>query len=297
LGLIFSHTQKTVESIYIKSIPVALVIQIILGGGLIDLDSINPKHKSYTPIVADFVVSRWAYEASMVYLFKQNKYEREFYSMERDISFGRINSSYILPAIEAQLHYCERNYQEKPDSVQNMLKSIGNTLRFLAKNQDIFPYENINKLNKEDFNSMLARDLLEYLEYLELHFYSLHVNSVDLKKAHIQQLTDSLGSDYLDNLKTKYHNYALSEKVTNENSPDAIRYFSARPVQVKNTIYKYPDSDIGRGQMFIPEKQFNGQHIDTTEYNVSIIWLINLMLYVMLVTDIFGKLGMSNRNE
>jgi hypothetical protein len=297
LGLIFSNTQKSIESIYSKSIPVALLIQIILGGGLINLDSINLNQKSYTPLIADLVVSRWAYEASMVYRFKQNDYERLFYNLNRDISFGMINSYYVLPAIESQIHYCERNYQENTDSVKIMLQSIRNTLQYLAANQEIFPYENINKLNISEFNSMLARDILEYLEYLELHFYSLHVNSVDLKEERERKISDSLGQEYIQTLKTKYYNYALAEKVTNEKTQDAIQYFNSRPIQVKNAVYKYPDSDFGRGQMYIPEKQFSGQHIDTMEFNISIIWLINLLLYVMLVTDILGKLGLSNRKE
>jgi hypothetical protein len=178
-----------------------------------------------------------------------------------------------------------------------MLQSIKNTLIYLVANQEIFPYENINKLNISEFNSLLAKDILEYLEYLELYFYSLHVNSVDLKEEHRRKIADSLGQEYIQALKTKYFNYALAEKVTNGKAQDAVKYILNRPVQVKNAIYKYPDSDFGRGQMFIPEKQFSGQRIDTMEFNISIIWLINLLLYVMLVTDVLGKLGFSNRTE
>jgi hypothetical protein len=144
---------------------------------------------------------------------------------------------------------------------------------------------------------MLAKDLLEYYEYLELHFYSLHINSLDLKTNFRNQISDSLGNSYIAELKSKYFNYAIANEVTNEKLTEPIRFYNNRPIQVKDAIYKYPDSDFGRGQMYIPEKQFSGQRIDTMEFNISIIWLINLMLYVILVTDILGKLGMSNRKD
>lgn len=295
LGLIFSNTQKSLESIYVKSIPVALVIQILLGGGFFNLDTINLKNKSYTPLVADLVVTRWAYEASMVYHFKQNKYEREFYDLNRDISSGRINSLYLLPIIKSQILYCENHSSASKDSITIMLKSIKSTLNNLSENYDIFSYENIKKLNVLEFNSLLAKDMLEYLEYLELYFYSLHFNSIDMKEEYKKQISDSLGAEYLQNLKANYHNYAIAEEATNGKIQDPIQYYNGIPISVKYPIYKYPDSDLGRGQMYIPEKQFSGQRIDTIEFNLSIIWMINLMLYIMLVTNILGKLGMSNR--
>jgi len=84
--------------------------------------------------------------------------------------------------------------------------------------------------------------------------------------------------------------------VTNSTIQYPIRFYNNTPVQIKHAIFKYPDSDIGRGQMFIPEKQFSGQRIDTLEFNVSVLWMINLMLYVMLVTNLLSRLGISNRS-
>jgi ABC-type multidrug transport system ATPase subunit len=294
LGLIYSNTQKSLDAIYVKSIPIALMLQILFGGGFFNLDMINFKNNAHTPLIADLMVSRWAYEASMVYHFKYNQYEQEFYEIDRDITSGRIISTHLLPIIESQIRYCEKNYQESTDSVRIMLQSVRNNLYKLANTYEVFPYENIKKLTAGDFNSMLARDLLEYLEYLELHFYSLHVNSVDLKEEYERKMADSLGPDYLDAIKNKYHNHAIADVVTNSSVEDPVQYFNGQPVQVKQAVFKYPHSEIGRGQMFIPEKKFSGQVISTLEFDISIIWMINLMLYIMIVTNLLQKLGISN---
>ncbi|MBN2523808.1 MAG: ATP-binding cassette domain-containing protein [Bacteroidales bacterium] len=296
LGLIFSNTRKSLESIYVKSIPIALIIQILLGGGFFSLDAISLKYKRYTPFIADLAVSRWAYEASMVYHFKQNKYERKFYDLDRDISSGKMNYVHLMPIVKSQIQYCEKEYQSHQDSVKSKLQSIKNILVFLANNYEVFPYENIHGLNLSDFNSMLAKDLLEYVEYLELHFYSMHANSKDLKEEYEKQISDSLGPEFLRNLRSAYYNYAIADKVTNDSIQDPIRFYNNTPVQIKHAVFKYPDSDIGRGQMFIPEKQISGQRIDTLEFNVSVIWMINLMLYVMLVTNLLSRLGIRNRS-
>ena len=70
---------------------------------------------------------------------------------------------------------------------------------------------------------------------------------------------------------------------------DKTEFNNGRPFQVIDPVFQYPVSQFGHGQLFIPEKMFNGEIFGTLEFNLSVIWLFNLILYVLLLSDIKKK--------
>jgi hypothetical protein len=288
LGLIFSDTHRSLEIIYARTIPLVIILQLLFGGGFIDINSVRPGGKNYTLLFSDFMVSRWGYEAAMVNQFRNNDYERRFYDTDRSYALSEINTLYILPAIKTQLNYCKSHVQDQSDTLNTLLNSINYTLDQLAANHDIFPYENIHHLTMDDFNETLADDAAEYIEYLEFYFFSQMERSEKLREQMEKKIADSLGTDYLNELRTKCYNYAVANKVLKKDLSESIKYYRGVPLQTRYPVYQYPHSNFGRAPMFIPEKQFSGERIDTIEFNISIIWLINLLLYVILITNLTG---------
>jgi hypothetical protein len=243
------------------------------------------------------MVSRWAYEANMVYQFKKNRYNEPLYGVDRSASVGFINTFYVIPELKNELEYCRSNFKTKPDSVDIRLKAILSNMKYYAKHFDVFPYENLDLIRIKTFNVELADDLAEYIEYLDLYFLSLYQNSQAEKVQLEQTLTDSLGEDYLSELKANYMNRAVNRVVTNSQSETIISHSDAHPAIKIDQIYQYPRSDLGRAQLFLPEKMINGQLIDTVEFNISIIWLINLLIYVVLVTGVIANIRKQGRNS
>lgn len=289
LGLFFSKTHQSLETIYSRSIPLVIILQLLFGGGIIDPEPTRSTSKNYTMLFSDLMVARWAYEAAMIYQFRNNRYQKNFFNLDRKYTLSEVNTNYLIPVLRAQLIYCRDHFDEKHDTVQNLLKSLNYNLELLASNHDIFPYENIQKLTLDEFDKELASDAQEYLEYLEFYFSTLMERMKNEKNILEQKLIDSLGSDFLNKLKTAHYNYAVANRVTKNNINEPIKYFNNIPIQISYPIYQYPRSDFGRAQMFLPEKQFSGERVDTIEFNISIIWLINLLLYILLITNIINK--------
>ena len=288
-GLLMSENHSRLEDIYSRTIPLIILFQLIFGGGFIRLDSL-PGSRKYTPLISDLMTSRWAYEAAMVYQFRTNDYNRFFYDLDRKISTGFVNSFYIIPELKEDVEYCRSNYRTQPDTVTYLLNAMGTRLKYYAQHFDVFPYENINLLRAKSFSEELADDLSEYIEYLDLHFLSLYQNTEAEKNQYEQFLDDSLGSNYLQTLKMRCMNRAVNSEVTNANAENIVRAGEKPPLQLIDQVYQYPVSDLGRAGFFLPEKKINGQIIDTVEFNISIIWLINLLIYVALVTGVIEKI-------
>ena len=242
MGLLLSTIHKSLFNLLTKSLPIIMVLEIIYGGGFINMNSVGFSQKSYTPIVADLMVSRWAYESLMVYQFKNNKYESNFYETDRRISNTRFNAVTLVPLLKSNLNYCETNFESHPDSVGILLNSIRVCLERLRQYNDIFPYENIDKLTSEAFNKEVSLDLREYLEYLNLQFYS----QLETATKRLKLISDSLNnSDPVVNttwLKNRYYNEAISSLVKNAKSENTFQYAAGMIIRLTDPIFQHPVS-------------------------------------------------------
>jgi len=287
LGLILSGTHKIIENFYLRSMPLILIFQLLFGGGFITFDS-YPGNKINTPLLSDFMVTRWAYEAMLVYQFRENDYMKPLYEFNRDIAAGTMYSYHIIPLLCNRIKYCIQDHASVKDSMDSYCESIRNELLRIAKHFDVFPYENINRITPEDFNPELAEDLNDYLEYIDMYFYSLFDQTIIEKEEFLKNLSDSLGKNYLLCLKKGHMNNSVELEVTKSEEQQKIKIVSNELVVISDPIYQYPFSNNGRTRFFVPEKKINGQLIDTVEFDISIIWLMNLFLYILLVFDVFN---------
>jgi hypothetical protein len=86
LGLNISSAFKSAVTIYII-IPFLIIPQLLLSGLLVKFDELNPSlaAKSIVPKSGEIMASRWAFEALVVNQFKNNAYEKNIYSFEKEV--------------------------------------------------------------------------------------------------------------------------------------------------------------------------------------------------------------------
>ena len=72
----------------IRSYYVVMIPQMALGGAMFSFDKLNRAIGSVegVPPVCELMATRWVYEGLMVRQFKDNKFEKEFYEIERLVS-------------------------------------------------------------------------------------------------------------------------------------------------------------------------------------------------------------------
>ncbi|MEI9922142.1 MAG: ATP-binding cassette domain-containing protein [Bacteroidota bacterium] len=96
LGLNISAGFKSAVTVYIL-IPLLLIPQMILSGLLFSYDKLNNaiSQRGKVPLIADMMVSRWAFEAMATHQFVNNEYEESFYKYHRDQSQANFNSTFF----------------------------------------------------------------------------------------------------------------------------------------------------------------------------------------------------------
>jgi hypothetical protein len=105
--------------------------------------------------------------------------------------------------------------------------------------------------------------------------------------------------------KNKYYNESLADLVKNINTKERLLEYNGKLIQQINPIFQETNSSNPmdyRTAFFFPQKNFAGISIDTYWFNLLVIWMMALVLYLALyfewlrnMIDLFGKVNIPNK--
>lgn len=295
LGLNISAALNSVVTIYIL-IPFILVPQLLLSGVIVKFDKLhkNFSSHSYVPFTGDLMTSRWAYEAIMVTQFKDNKYQKHFFKIEKEISYNSYRSNYLVPELQSKVDRCEQDIAEKTKQheVEQSLLVLSNEIIKLLKTECDADFKHLDKLNIKSYNADVAEKTRSYLDKVKKFFAAQLSEKETEKDAIYNNLVKQYGSkEALEEFKKEYYNENVSNIAMNAQEIKKTFEEDNQIVQIMNPIYKDPDSKIGRAHMYAPVKRIFGFKIDTFWFNIIFIWLTTIFFFVVLVFDLLTKLG------
>ena len=293
IGLNISSGLNSVITIYIL-IPLILVPQLLLGGAMIKFDDLHGgiTDKVYVPVIGDLMTTRWAYEAMAVTQFKDNEFEKHFFDYEKGVSDAAFKSSFLIPKIESVLIDCERNieFDQNHEETQDYFILLQNEISKLSEDAGFEDFPNLEKLNIKDFNLEILEQTRQYLDGIKLYFMGLSSESGYKKDFQYSRLVDSLGRDGVYEFKQNYYNQALADLVLNRTEVNKMVEIDMQLIQKKDPIFMYPDSKVGRAHFYAPVKRLGNYYIDTYWFNLVVIWLGAVLLFLTLWADLLRKL-------
>ncbi len=298
MGLIISSTFNSAVTIYIL-IPLLLIPQMALGGAMFSFDKLNRILGSpgKVPLIAEIMTSRWAYESMMVNQFINNKHQKVFYEFEKD----KTNASYKQVYYYAELRNILGESLEliddaKKDSVKEILLDnfslLKNELKQESKRLPSIPFKDYDLLAIDAFNQDAADKITDHIQLWD-DYYSKVYNKADLKGQKIISYLDNKKEGYIRNLRHKYHNEKLQDIVFNSFEKNNLLRFEDKLIRQYRPIYDEPDNFNKwsfRTHFYAPHKVFFGKYFDTFWFNVIIIWIFSILLYVPLYFDHLKKL-------
>src|SRR6478609_2286697 len=149
LGLNISSAFNSAVTVYVM-IPLLLIPQMILSGLLFPFDKLNNmiSTKGKVPVVADLMASRWAYEALVVYQFRNNAYEAPYFDFHRNESKADFKAGYLGDELKRKNLYIIENVESKDPAVQTI---VINNLSILRDNLRDEPYRaGLEKVNIDE---------------------------------------------------------------------------------------------------------------------------------------------------
>ncbi len=305
-GLIISSAFDTAITVYIL-VPLLLIPQMILSGSIFSFDKINDslRSKDKVPVVADLMVSRWAYEAIAVKQYMDNGYEKFFFKVEQKENVANFNIVYLLPELTERLDFVSENSNSKNDSILKIcianLNLINKELHKKSALLAGFTERDFNLLSIEKFDKAAHEKTQKYVNDLSVFYTKIFNESSKEKENYLFALSRINGGTNVNKLKDQYFNESLSDLVRNATAKKRIieadgylapktDYIFFRPVEQTSAL------DF-RAHFFAPEKHIAGNYYNTFNFNIVVIWLAGFILYIVLYFDLlriflttFGKI-------
>ena len=293
LGLNISAGLNSVITIYIL-IPFILVPQLLFSGVIVKFDSLHKtfRHPVYVPVIGDMMTSRWAYEALVVNQFKNNEYEKMFFAFDKEISNAGYQASLLTAQLKVRIEESKRNILlgRNEEQTKRNLKLLNNEIRSSQQYYGWPPFNQIDKLTMNFFDTTIARSTLKYLSDIKSH--SLKIS----QEAHKQReekyenyINMSGGKDAIIKLKADYVNDKLSNGLLNRYVLPVIE-LDHHLIRKIEPVYMDPTSKYGRAHFYAPSKKLGNITFDTFWFNIMVIWFVSLFLYVTLVFDVLRRI-------
>ena len=299
LGLNISSAFNSAVTIYIL-IPILLIPQILLSGVVVKFDELNPSisSKDKVPLIGEIMTSRWAYEAAMVTQFKENKFEKLFFELDRQRSNSEYKNLYYVPALQTKLNFCNRNLKDPdPEVISQVNGGFALLVHEIGERLEEFGADNLPvyyNLNRKDFNQEAYKKTDEFLKILKRVYIRRYNDAIDRKEAIVKNMTSSPEKRALyEKLRRECHNERIDDMVKKSNEVVRIMEYKNKLVQKIYPIFQEP-SDVDhffdfRTIFFSPTKYFAGSQRDTLGFNIGMIWFMTIILFIALYFDLLRK--------
>jgi ABC-type multidrug transport system ATPase subunit len=293
LGLNISSAFNSVVTIYIL-IPFIIIPQLLFSGVLVKFDKLHitsTKHE-YVPVIGDLMTARWSFEALAVKQFKDNKYEKPLFVYDVLINENN-NYVSVIEELRTHLNQCLK-YKDSPDYkdlVEANFTRLNYHINELSKITKKVPGQWLTALNIKEYNPDVEEAAITYIGTLKSYFNNHMKTTVDFKNVVIDSLEKTVGKEEYRNLKSEYENENLKLTVLDLNPPGDMTLITPGKIVMKGMPgFLNGTSKFGRAHYYAPAKMIGNLEIDTYWFDIIVIWLVSVLLYIALYYNLFRKL-------
>ncbi len=115
-------------------------------------------------------------------------------------------------------------------------------------------------------------------------------DALKLKEEVTDSIIRAIGNEEYVKLKDDYYNKRLASILLNEEVLDKSYETPERIVQKYEPVFMKPVSNYGRAHFYAPYKQIGELKIDTYWFNLAVIWISSLLLYIILYFNVLQRL-------
>ncbi|MGM0375850.1 MAG: ATP-binding cassette domain-containing protein, partial [Bacteroidota bacterium] len=247
------------------------------------------------PAVAEFMPSRWIYEGLMVHQYKHNNYRKNLFDIEMKESQADFKQVYYIPElrdiISATVDYTNDEGNLSQEEYHNNIELIRNEIALEMKRVPDIDFDGLDKVTPEKFSGEVAREINAYLDRLLKH-YQQEFSKANSRKERIISANIDANKEKYEQIRNDYSNTSIEDIVRKTFDKNKILRKDDRLIQMVDPIYQKPEPSNFfdfRTHFFAPSKHFAGHYFETLWFNISVVWVLTILLYVVLYFDLLRK--------
>jgi hypothetical protein len=149
----------------------------------------------------------------------------------------------------------------------------------------------VSSLNIKSFNFDVEAASINYIETLKKYF-NRQKNSINvLRDSVVTSLENKTGKEKYSHLKSEYANEDLALTVLDLNPPGKVTLITPGKIVMKGQPgFVNGTSKVGRAHFYAPYKMIGNIPIDTYWFDLAVVWIVSVLLYIALYYNLFRKL-------
>ena len=295
IGLNISSAFNSVITIYIL-IPFIIIPQLLFSGVLVKFDRLNigdPETREYVPVIGDLMPARWSFEALAVKQFRDNEYEKNLFREHMLIEENKSNFDLVNYLENQSLRgiLASRENKDLSQIVDEEFSMWLHNIKRLGKVSGIEPGGWINGLTPAKIDPGIHAEIKAYLDTLRSYFSEARRVAADRKDTIEAQFDRRMGKAEYIKLREKHENKRLTEFVLNRPyTGKLITRKGNRIIFKSESGFRVGTSQFGRAHFYAPYKLAGNIYIDTFFFNLLVIWVVSLILYIALYYKLLSKM-------
>jgi ABC transport system ATP-binding/permease protein len=289
IGLIISSAFNSAVTIYIL-IPLVMIPMMVLSGAMFSFEKLNRNITSVNkvPVIAELMPTKWAYEALMVKQFRDNRFQENFFEIDREISRTNFKSAWYIPELENRLASVNEEYNEtgRVEQQTGALMLLRNEILREQDSLERFAFTR-EMFEPERYSDEFSSRVNLFLTELNNFYLRQYMVNNRIRQGRLNQIMKERRQMYYRML-DMYHNESVADQVKKIYEKNKIVESDGRLYQQSDPIYLLPETT--RSHFYAPVKILFGHYFDTYWFNIVVIWLGSLMLYVVLYFDLLRQL-------
>lgn len=298
LGLNISATFNSVVTIYIV-IPLLMIPMMVLSGAMFTFEKLNRTISSTNkvPVIADLMATKWGYEALVVRQFKDNEFEKYFYDIEKEESKANYKLVCYIPELQKRLDQNaealkNRSLPRNEELLKDNLAVLHRAFEREAVAVSEIRFNQIGSVDYKSYSNTVNDAAYSYTEDL-VNYYGKIFAKYNGKKEAVRAWMVAKNEAIYNQLRAQYHNESITDLVKRPFEKNKVLQFGDELVQQYEPIFKDPEPkgyfDF-RSHFLAPQKHFAGVYFDTFWFNLFVIWVMSILLFVALYFELFKKL-------